>query len=108
MSRTLGDIKRPGETARPKPRRQNGAAIRSLREKDGWSQDALAKAAGLRQATLSVIETEYSNATVRTLNRIARQLRVPVAAIMRDYDGTTAAVTAIRPATRAEDTGDAA
>lgn len=64
--------------------RQNGPAIRALREKDGWTQTKLAKAVGIRQGTLSDIESESSNATVVTLNKLARKLRVPVDAIMRD------------------------
>lgn len=66
--------------------RQNGPAIRAIREKDGWTQTALAKAAGIKQATLSAIESELTNTTVATLNKLARNLRVPVAAIMRDRD----------------------
>lgn len=83
----------PQDTASPprRPRRQVGAAIRALREKDGWSQAALAEAAGIRQASLSAIETEAVSAHVMTLNRLARQLRVPVAAIMRDYEETAGA-----------------
>lgn len=64
--------------------RQNGPAIRAIREKDCWTQTALAKAVGIRQGTLSDIETEAASATVVTLNKIARKLRVPVDAIMRD------------------------
>lgn len=70
------------------PPRQNGAAIRALREKDGWTQAALAEAVGIRQATLSAIESESASAYVTTLNLIARAMRVPVAAIMRDCDDT--------------------
>jgi transcriptional regulator with XRE-family HTH domain len=66
--------------------RQNGPAIRALREKDGWTQKALAEAAGLRQASLSDIEREASSATAITLNKLARNLGVPVAAILRDKD----------------------
>jgi transcriptional regulator with XRE-family HTH domain len=86
MEETPGDITFRSVTRRGKPPRQNGPAIRALREKDGWSQSALATAAGIRQASLSAIETEVSNATVRTLNILARKLRVPVAAIMRDRE----------------------
>jgi len=66
--------------------RQNGPAIRALREKDGWSQTALAEAAGMTQANYWRIEAEAANARVESLNRIARALRVPVAAIMRELD----------------------
>jgi DNA-binding XRE family transcriptional regulator len=84
MERTLADIESSDPDRRQLPKRQNGAAIRALREKDGWSQTALAREVGIRQATLSGIESESANAQVTTLNRIARALRVPVAAVMRD------------------------
>lgn len=82
MSETPQDTKCLERTRR----NQNGAAIRSLREKDGYSQNGLAEAAGLTQANLSLIESERRNARVATLNKIARALRVPVAAIMREID----------------------
>jgi transcriptional regulator with XRE-family HTH domain len=82
MSETQEDTASLGRTRR-RPL-QNGAAIRSLREKDGYSQTAFAAAVGMTQANLSRIETEEQAARVVTLNRIARALRVPVAAIMRD------------------------
>jgi transcriptional regulator with XRE-family HTH domain len=83
MSETQEDTKSPQRTRRP---RQNGPAIRSLREKDGYSQTAFAEAIGMTRANLSFIESESSRARVATLNRIARQLRVPVAAIMRESE----------------------
>jgi transcriptional regulator with XRE-family HTH domain len=66
----------------PQPR-QNGLAIRVIREKDGWSQNQLARMVGIAQPSLSEIEGETVNAKVVTLNRIARQLHIPVGAIMR-------------------------
>src|ERR1700761_1190784 len=63
--------------------RQNGLAIRVIREKDGQSQSALAKAVGIAQPSLSEIENETVNAKLVTLNRIARQLHIPVGAITR-------------------------
>jgi transcriptional regulator with XRE-family HTH domain len=66
--------------------RQNGAAIRSLREKDGWHQPDFAREVGVTQAALSNIEREKRGARPATIYRIARVLRVPVAAITRDYD----------------------
>lgn len=86
MEGTLKDTTSAGATRGSRPRRQNGAAIRALREKDGWSQTALAEKVGIRQASLSAIESESANAYITTLNLIARALRVPVAAIMRDCD----------------------
>jgi transcriptional regulator with XRE-family HTH domain len=88
MRETPEDAGPPGRT-RKRASRQNGPAIRALREKDGWSQTGLAKAAGIEQCTLSLIESESTNARVSTLNALARRLRVPVDAIMRDHDETT-------------------
>jgi transcriptional regulator with XRE-family HTH domain len=82
MARTSQDTAGPPVTRT----RQNGAAIRALREKDGWTQDGLASASGINQAYLSLIESETRDAPVTTINRIARALRVPVAAIMRELD----------------------
>lgn len=82
MNGTPKDTEPPGSRSR-RATRQNGAAVRALREKDGWSQEALAKAAGISQAGLSQIETESASAHATTLNRIARKLHVPVDAIMR-------------------------
>jgi transcriptional regulator with XRE-family HTH domain len=92
MTGTLRDTRSGQRDCPPSPRRQNGAAIRALREKDGWSQTALAAAAGMTQANYWRIETEAANARVESLNRIARALRVPVAAIMRELDEPNGAV----------------
>lgn len=76
---------------RSRPPRQNGQAIRSLREKDGYTQRAFAQAIGMKPANLCNIENETHSARVPTLNKIARQLRVPVAAIMRELAAEDAA-----------------
>lgn len=86
MKETLKDTASRRVTRRGTVPRQNGPAIRALREKDGWTQAGLAAAAGLSQGNLSAIESETDNAGIVPLNRIARQLRVPLAAIMRDRD----------------------
>jgi DNA-binding XRE family transcriptional regulator len=66
--------------------RQNGAAIRSLREKDGWHQPEFARKVGMSQSALSNIEREKRSARPATIHRIAHALRVPVAAITREHD----------------------
>jgi transcriptional regulator with XRE-family HTH domain len=76
--------RKPGERA-GKRLRQNGAAIRSLREKDGWQQPDFARMAGMSQSALSNIEREKRSARPATIHRIARVLRVPAAAITRDF-----------------------
>lgn len=82
----------PADTARPvrkggRPRSpiiQNGDAIRYFREKDGLTQGEFARLAGISQAALSNIENEKKATGRVTLNRIARELRVPTRAVMRD------------------------
>jgi transcriptional regulator with XRE-family HTH domain len=81
MSRTPTDCTGPG---RPQRRPQHGPAIRSLREKDGYSQTAFAKIIQISQPSLANIENEKKSVSIATLNRIARALRVPTAAIMRE------------------------
>lgn len=79
---SVGMTETPGDTE--SLLRQNGAAIRALREMDGWTQQALAERTGFRQATISAAESEVSNATLITISKMARALRVPADAIMRD------------------------
>lgn len=68
--------------------RANGDAIRALREKDGLSLAELSQRAGLRSHThLLYIERGEKRPSVRTLNRIARALAVPPAAIRSGHDG---------------------
>src|SRR5258708_36008111 len=71
---------------RPVRLRQNGAAIRCLREKDGWHQPEFARKVGMSQAALSNIEREKRSARPPPIHRSAHALRVPVAAITRDCD----------------------
>ncbi|WP_431889558.1 helix-turn-helix domain-containing protein [Nocardiopsis alba] len=62
--------------------RANGAAIRALREKDGLSLEQLSELAGFKtHSHLSHIERDEKRPSLRALNRIARALGVPVAAI---------------------------
>jgi transcriptional regulator with XRE-family HTH domain len=88
MSETQQDTIAPRRTRQRGAQRapQNGAAIRSLREKDGYTQAAFARELGMKASSLCMVESESRHAQVSTINRIARQLRVPAAAIMRDYE----------------------
>lgn len=86
MSMTQTVITANGPKGRaPVMLRQNGAAIRSLREKDGWHQPDFAREVGMSQSALSNIEREKRSARPATIHRIARVLRVPVAAITREF-----------------------
>lgn len=64
--------------------RQNGLAIRALREKDGWTLVALAEYLGVVKSTVSKIENEQQRVQASLLNQIARALCVPVGALVRD------------------------
>lgn len=91
MEETLKDTASRRISRDGMPVRQNGTAIRVIREKDGWSQNALAKAVGISQGALSHIEGESDNAGVPTLNLIARKLHIPVGAIMRGWENDAGA-----------------
>jgi transcriptional regulator with XRE-family HTH domain len=64
--------------------RANGAAIRALRQKDGWSINRLADEADVALSALSYYEREIKEPSLRVLNKIAQALGVPVAAICKD------------------------
>jgi DNA-binding XRE family transcriptional regulator len=86
MRATQTVISAAGGQREPGRLRQNGAAIRSLREKDGWHQPEFARKVGMSQSALSNIEREKRSARPATIHRIARALRVPVAAITRERE----------------------
>src|SRR5215475_13785228 len=86
MTQTVTTAAREPIARLPGRLRQNGAARRSLREKDGWHQPEFARKVGMSQSALSNIEREKRSARPATIHRIAHALRVPVAAITRDYD----------------------
>jgi transcriptional regulator with XRE-family HTH domain len=64
--------------------RQNGAAIRALRRESGEKVSVLATASGLHTQALVNIENGSRQASWEALNRLARALGVPLAAITRD------------------------
>lgn len=54
--------------------RQIGTIIQRARKKRGWSQGQLAERAGLRQATISIIETGSETVKLNTLLSILAAL----------------------------------
>lgn len=85
----------PRDTKARKQRRrlrQNGPAIKHFRELTGYSQDGLARATGVTQAALSLIENERSCAKAATLVKIAKELRVSYSAITRELEDTKRSV----------------
>ncbi len=58
--------------------------IKELRIKRGWSQNKLARLAGIRQGVLSYIESgRTKNPRIDTLSAIAKALGVSVETIMK-------------------------
>lgn len=60
-----------------------GSAIRRLRERRGFTQEALAHDAGITTGTLSQIERGQSNPTWGTVRRIAGALNVSMDEVAR-------------------------
>lgn len=54
-----------------------GANVRRLREARGWTQEDLAKAAGVTSRYIKTVETGTANPTVRVMLSLARALGVP-------------------------------
>jgi len=58
--------------------RRVGANIKRLREAQGISQEELADRSGLHRTYVSQVERAVKNATIQSLDRIARGLGVPL------------------------------
>jgi transcriptional regulator with XRE-family HTH domain len=61
-----------------------GSRLRQLRTDRRWSQEALARKAGVDRATYSRIETGTAGARVDTLWEIAAALGVPMSDLFRE------------------------
>ena len=58
------------------------ANLRRLRKERGWSQDALAAAAGIDQNAVSLIENRRSNPTIVAVEGLARAFKVPIVELL--------------------------
>jgi transcriptional regulator with XRE-family HTH domain len=58
--------------------------VRSMRERAGWSQEAMADAAGLHRTYIGAIERAEKNLTLSTLERVAQVLGVKVVDLLRE------------------------
>lgn len=65
------------------PRRSLGAAVLSLRQERGLTQEGLADAAGLHATYVSGIERGHRNPSWETMLRIAQALDVSLAEVAR-------------------------
>src|SRR5215475_13322802 len=77
MTQTVTTAAREPIARLPGRLRQNGAAIRCLREKDGWHQPEFARKVGMSQAALSNIELEKRSARPATILPLRVQLLSP-------------------------------
>lgn len=62
----------------------NGVAVRVIRQRSGVTSTDLAKAAGVSQALLSLIECGRRNSSPKTIKAIAEALMVPLPAILKN------------------------
>lgn len=62
----------------------NGPAIKTIRERSGFSLTALSQASGIDLTTLSRIETGRRTGTEAQLVAIARALKVTIVAIINE------------------------
>lgn len=60
-----------------------GATIRKLRKEKGLSQETFAEAIGRDARTVVAIETGKRNPTLKTLNKIAQVLKIPLFELIR-------------------------
>ena len=61
--------------------RQNGYAIRAIREKDGQSVEGLAKVIGISTSYMRSVENESRSIGAAAISRVAAALGVPTVAI---------------------------
>jgi transcriptional regulator with XRE-family HTH domain len=63
-------------------RRRVGLNMRKHREDRGWSQEELAFECGLHRTYISGVERGVRNPTVLVLQKIAKALKLPAAALL--------------------------
>jgi XRE family transcriptional regulator, regulator of sulfur utilization len=56
--------------------------LKQLRAKRGWTQEQLAERAGINRGYLARLETGHHDPTITTLEKLAKALRVKVAALL--------------------------
>ncbi len=61
-----------------------GRRVRAARVSKGWSQEELAAAAGLDRTYISGLERGVRNPALRTQQRIAQALSVPLAELLAE------------------------
>lgn len=59
-----------------------GDNIRMIREQHGYSQNALAKKAGIGQTTLSAIESSTKSPSIDTISLLSEALNIPISYLL--------------------------
>jgi transcriptional regulator with XRE-family HTH domain len=67
-------------------RRRVGINMKKRREDRGWSQEELAFECGLHRTYISGVERGVRNPTVVVLQKIAKALKVPAAALLDESE----------------------
>jgi len=87
-SKTQGSLKNGFRPARSRVHLTSGEMLRLLREKNELSQQQLAAASGLTQATISSLERGRINLGVERAKVLARVLHVhPATLVFPDWEG---------------------
>jgi XRE family transcriptional regulator, regulator of sulfur utilization len=69
----------------PQHRRTLGNNVRARRKIIGWSQERLAEKADLHPVYIGSIERGQENVSIDSLARIAKAMKVPVAALVSGF-----------------------
>ena len=64
------------------PTKSIAQKIKATRLAAGWSQEECAKRAGIPQSHWSALELDKKQPMIRTLRKVARALKVPVATLL--------------------------
>ncbi len=62
--------------------KQFGSNVKSLRKANGWSQEELAKKAGLHRTYIGSIERSERNVSLLNIERIAKALNITIEKLM--------------------------
>ena len=63
-----------------------GAAVRRLRERQGWSQEALAGRANLNRSYLGEVERGVVAPSLQTIEKLAAAFGVRASALLSEYE----------------------
>jgi len=70
--------------ARRSTQQKLGNKVRELRKQRGWTQEKLEELSGLDRTYISDIERGVRNPSVKSLERLAKALKVPASELVKD------------------------